>query len=324
MPRLGARYRMRKGPDFTPGILLVVGYPRSGTSLLRDLINLSDEVGLAPEELKVFPSFVSAIVSGDNDKAKKILRQSSMAFFDPVGVETACKEIFTNVQSRQRCTTALHVMSRKCGNELKYVGEKTPQNYSELARIEELIGPVTVIWIYRDPRSVSDSVFRAWGGDRLSTARGWSHSMMLMEQRLRQAPDRSFVLSYESLVGDPKRTLGNIASFLKIDNFSDCLPQFGISRERYGKTRGACGVVNQANRQLSAKTRGVEYFCGRLMLKYGYSHDATKYCLPFRFILKESWHTVLHPARSVARQVRDKGVVGGFVYKLRQIRSKYV
>jgi hypothetical protein len=202
---------------------LVVGAPRSGTTLVQRLVSELPGVAVPFEthfftkglflilEGGAFPLDAEALASGLESycalpalegsglSAPAILEQldpparSALGIFDAV-VTTACKQA-------------------------QWYAEKTPAHLFWASRLLEMRQELRVVGVARDPRAVVVSRLEVpWGQARVDVqAYRWLEAQQEMARLVDVFPDRVRVVRYEDAVRDPDATRAGLATFMRVD-----------------------------------------------------------------------------------------------------------
>jgi hypothetical protein len=213
----------------TDSPIFVVGFPRSGTTLVHYLLNDHPEQAVATET-----HFLDRFVPKYRDRNFRNWTDLT-AFWTEFtdGLANKFWAEFTNsewfqrlgpVRNRRRgdydpsfptfFTALLSAYAVSTGK--SRIGEKTPDHYEHLATLLSWFPEARIIFLLRDPRAVIASYLRvrrpwAQGVNAYTLSERWqSHLSHLY--RWRDDP-RVRVVRYESLVRDPETELGGILNF---------------------------------------------------------------------------------------------------------------
>lgn len=225
--------------DALPGVLFVRGCPRSGTTLLADVLNERHDVGLLVEQpLGDVASRVRDLCwYEDHLRAERaaIARAQSSARSSGGGRYYALYDNLERMQFRARYPTQArlpHMLaSLVCASidkdDLRFIGSKTPGrwNYDELQLIREAFPVVKYVFIVRHPldtvnsiinfRNVARAGLHVWPDKPVSDAiASYREGIALLFSTLCDAPQDTFVVKYEDLVRRPEWTLASLGEFL--------------------------------------------------------------------------------------------------------------
>lgn len=194
----------------------IVGASRSGTTMLRLMIDAHSDIAIPPETnfgpaLEAFArggaqAAVDAIVDTDqwgdcglsaNRFAQRVRGCNSYDLHDVLRV---FYEMYAELHGKRRW------------------GDKSPYYLYMMNRIQQIIPEARFVHIIRDGRDVALSIIPLWFGPNTiaEAALWWSKNIDLAR---RQASDLRFYteIRYESLVRDSVATLTRVCSFLELD-----------------------------------------------------------------------------------------------------------
>jgi len=197
--------------------LFIVGFYRSGTSLLYCLLNLHPEIKLVYEaDILGNPLF------GPSSWTRKNWWES-LDFFNGCIQRHRLTPAPSWKSARSNRQRADVVYRHHAGTEPLYVGEKCPAYYNRLPHLACLYPDARFLTIWRHPKGVTSSIFKAGQGNSFFKKRSlYIRSVVGLERMqedamaLRRQGRLVFDFCYEDLVDDPESTLRSICAFLKI------------------------------------------------------------------------------------------------------------
>ena len=226
--------------------------PRSGTKLLRDLLNGHPMVGIPEAETELLPDWALRWPSfGDLENprcwASFVEHARHSAYFvyleeergivvDPAGWRLSCPDFSLAGVFEGLCR--LHGGAPPDG----VWGDKSPGYLRHIPLIFGLYPHARVIHIVRDPRDQVQSAYKAWKKDRVRAAARWADGIRAARDALAEYPQRSMVVRYEDLVTEPTDVLGRICAFLELP-FDTAMLTLKRPSENLGDTRGQTTVV---------------------------------------------------------------------------------
>jgi len=213
--------------------VFIVGYPRSGTTLLQRFLVTQPGFYSFPETHYFSVVERSIRLAGDERIAPADLGALQQAITEKTEQRFTAHEI--NLLAREAKAEALtskqlfeFIVSRfllpqvgtgGAGAPWRWV-EKTPTHANFLERIIQLYPQVQILHIVRHPvpailsRRQKFPFNRETPLDRL--ARAWNRLLENAEQSRKKHPERMHTLRYEDMVGDPEKTLGAVGAFLGV------------------------------------------------------------------------------------------------------------
>ena len=312
-----------------PPFPFIVGSGRSGTTLLRLMLEQHPALAIPPESY--FP------ISMRRRGSRYVLA----AGFD---LDAYATDLLTNVRFRDwnlsewTVRSALHgVESIDWGEAIRRTfalyaekegkpryGDKTPWFIMRISELAEMFPESRFVHLIRDGRDVALSIREmSWGPSRMpALAEFWAKRIRIgRTEGSRLGPERYLELRYEDLVEDPKRELGRVCAFLDLDFREEMLhhaeraPNAVLERER-DQHRHLSRPVTKGLRdwrtQMSPDDVAVfEAVAGRELVVCGYERAVLSPSLTTRARAKAGVELdrrirlVKGRARKVVRKVRD-------------------
>ncbi len=235
------------------GPLFLVGMPRSGTKLLRDLLKNHPQIAIPAAETELLPAWAAAWPGGDT--------LASFDAFQRFAARWQGAAYFTYLREEQSQEVDLRAWfaasprldlpgvfeglvraSTGAAGEVVW-GDKSPGYIAHLPLLWQFWPQARVVHIVRDVRDYALSMQKAWGKDPVRAAQRWSDRVT--EARIEGAargPGRYLELHYEALVTDPAPTLAAVC------RFAGLAPAPGMDRlqrpaENLGRAAGSTAVL---------------------------------------------------------------------------------
>lgn len=316
------------------GPLFIVGMPRSGTKLIRGLLNEHPRVSISEIEtefylywaerwpkfgdlsrLERFESFVKQCQSlpyfryrlkaGSAANAESWYRLCRS--FTPAGVFEALIRLDTGIGDR---------------SDLIW-GDKSPSYLTHIETLREHFPNAKFLHIIRDVRDYCISMNRAWGKNVLRAAQRWNDDVSLARSMGRALPEAYLEIRYEDLLMHPAETMRKTCSFLGVDYSADLL-HLSKASENIGDARGARKIV-QSNigkfeKAMSASDcSAVEAIAGKALESTGYECHYTvapRRLSRTRMLIYQG----LDGLRLVVSSFKDRGVIGALIFYLSYFR----
>ena len=237
----------------------IIGFARSGTTLLRSLLDNHSELVVFPGELKFFKRIKYL-------SAERFLSKTDFHLcFEPSkyrieGVEN--QDVLNALKSRLLNATCLkdtmlsvietyaEIERSRNGNKKRWV-EKTPANMSFVATLESWF-PRTAkyIWIIRDPRDVFASNREKHRSYNVRVfASEFSKHLERVKILKKKVGKRLHMLRYEDLLRKPREIISELADFLEVQFESSMetptingIPWAGNSR--FGERKQGIGEIS--------------------------------------------------------------------------------
>ena len=198
----------------------IVGVGRSGTTLLRMMLDAHSDLAIPPET-GFLPEVAALTETGNALRQAFFHSVTSMSTFEdsqlsPASLEAALAEIDPfDLSDGLRCFYRLYAARFT----KRRWGDKTPMYGQYLDVIERLLPEARFIHLIRDGRDVTCSVRHLWfapGSTIEAIALHWRHNVLGC-RHLGQAMRYYMEVRYETLVREPWLTLGEVCCFLDLD-----------------------------------------------------------------------------------------------------------
>ena len=316
-------------------LLLIIGFPRSGTKLLRAILCNHEQIFLTHElvflphlltnwdrygDLSVFENFERMhrdIMNTDyffakvsrGDKAISAQEWYKLcATFDPVGVFSA-------------------VIRRETGapdSPAVWLGDKSPNYTTHLLAIKRGIPEAKVVHIVRDGRDAALSARKVWRKNIYRFVQRWADGMRRLQDDLRRFPANDVLeVRYEDLLTGPDDAVRRLLDFLGLDYQLDVL-KLHKPPENRGDTRYESQIVGdnfgKYKAQLSERQIRRMESVSWDMLKH-YRYEVAEYAKVERV---PGWLMIWYSACDlVNRLLFDIKLQGGLAPAIKSIITRY-
>lgn len=248
--------------------LFIIGAHRSGTSLVRRIINAHSAFACPPETY--FLTHFATMLRDPN----------TCAGFEGLGYLSKA-EVTCEIR---RWATQYHEAFRKAVGKRRWA-DKTPQYWAILPELRALFAEaVRFLIVVRDPRDVVYSIYsRGWrlgnfhSDNLLNAAMYVSEGLERQHKFLKEAPDLCHLLRYEELIEDPEATLRKVFQFLnepwerEVLTYEDHPHNFGTEDPI---ASGASGFRKNSGNYLmlpAARIRDIAPHLSKAAAEFGYS-----------------------------------------------------
>jgi len=286
--------------------VFLVGCPRSGTTLLQEMLNAHPSIALAPELFYIrnyinHPEQIGPLASIENRQklAEDIVNQH---WFPKLYWETQnFKEwILSKGKSHKRVYRGLleQYGSRKSA---QWIGDKTPNNILYIQQIVDLFPNARFIHIVRDPRAVVNSWKKVpWTtGSRTGDAKVWRKYNKAIFSVPSNIRSKIYTVIYKELLTHPKKELTGICHFLSLDyteemeSYTAMESSFEIKKEPWKAKANRPPDPNRINSWKNSLTKteitAIESITTPLMRKWNYQPISPLWLRllfwPFRLVL---------------------------------------
>lgn len=277
-------------PPLRSDAFLVTGHPRSGTTLLAEILGRHDDVHVLPEThffdetrtrrlladvaRRDLDRTLAALIAGNDSLARIVERAGGVA-----ALRAHCRdhEIAT---AADLFFAILDWLKTRHG--VRLIGEKTPNHILAAERLAAAHPTLKVIDVVRDPRGVALSWRHVgWGeNDAAFVALRWRRAVRTARRVGAALGPRFLPLRYEDLVATPRETLARVCGFLDIVPSASMLAEnadastYDARREPWKAqaSRPISGAaVDRWRRELApGDVRAVEMIAGADLRQLGY------------------------------------------------------
>lgn len=204
--------------------IFIVGCPRSGTTLLQQLLNAHKMVAIAPETFFIKRFWLEQErykdLEQDANFDKLITDIAAIPEFDEMGLNVVD---FRDAAWRNERTYSslfwllLEQFAQLQGAEI--VGEKTPNHLLYMETLQQFFPDARFIHIIRDPRAVVSSWQKVpWSsGSLVGDANVWRNYMRAAQNCSSSVKSALFTLHYEKLISQPEENLQSLCAFLGLE-----------------------------------------------------------------------------------------------------------
>ncbi|HEY2865043.1 MAG TPA: sulfotransferase [Casimicrobiaceae bacterium] len=217
---------------------VVVGCPRSGTTLLAVMLDSHPQIAIPPET--AFLPHLRALAGTDGATLRQgfyaLLTTDKWAVsnWNDIGIDRGAFWRRLCGLRTFSITAGLRVLYGMYAEQLgkRLFGEKTPADTHCMPEIEQYLPEARFIHIVRDPRDVVLSLRRTTAGQSVErTSRIWVD--MVSRARASAAQVRHYQeVRYEDLVLEPEASLRKVCAFLELE-YSDRMLDYRASGERH-------------------------------------------------------------------------------------------
>lgn len=267
------------------GPVFIVGMPRSGTKLLRDLLNNHPSIAITPIESHCIPYFYKRI--------KRYGKLKDFSGFEKFYKDFSKTLFFQTLSRREKLigkvewyeqvekwsySGILEAFYRAYARDHSKTvwGDKTPSYLLHMPLLKELFPGAKFIHIIRDARDCCLSAHKAWRKNIYRAAQRWCDSIRKCRQDARAFTEEAYYeVRYERLLSLPEDTMKSVCDFLHIPYDHGMLVMekpveklgrakniAGILENNYGKWEHSSGTADMAK---------IERICGSLLFELGYS-----------------------------------------------------
>lgn len=316
------------------GPLFILGMPRSGTKLLRDLLNQNPKIGIPPAETNFIPYMIKRFgnapsFENDNefDRFLKELRKTTFwEWMKPYGLVFR-KEYLDKEADKKSWNSIFEVILRyyaPFGRSEDFIwGDKSPTYLCHMILLKKIFPEAKFLHIIRDPRDCCLSTKKAWGKNLYRTAELWRRTLKNAKfDGCKLGKDYMEVL-YEALLDDPEKVMRSICDFVGCD-FNLAMTELKKPSENLGDTKGQARIVKNNKKKYiielsSSEIKRIEEIVYPVAkaLPYKFEHDVEfKPLSPLMFLI----HTLYDGLAMIKFHVHERGLLHGISFFYRGLR----
>ena len=230
------------------GPLFIIGMPRSGTKILRSLLNEHPQISILNIETEFLPYWVKKwhdfgeLSNNDNFNSfyEKTIKLPYFFYRKKEG-NLCCKKDWYNECLGYSPAEVFEALARHDTNtpynSNKIWGDKSPSYIHHILLLKKLFPKSKFIHIIRDVRDYSLSIHHAWNKDPLRAAQRWSNDVADAREQGKKVANDYMEIRYEDLLCSPKSELVKVCHFLEI-NFKSSMLTISVITEQVGDAKG--------------------------------------------------------------------------------------
>ena len=270
------------------GPLFIIGMPRSGTKLLRNLLSAHSKISIAYVETEFFPYLAKHFEDyGDLSTRSNFSKFYKNALSLPYFIyKQNSKNVISEQEWYESCqmfspssvfeALIRHDTNSPPGSGVIW-GDKSPSYIEKLPLLKEHFPNARFVLIVRDVRDYCLSINSIWGKNMKRAAQRWTDSMLNVYQALQSTQKKSIIVKYEDLIENPKAVMVDIAKFLQVD-FEPQMLELSKPVERDGGLGETKSIVDSnKNKYLEAMSESerhdIEEISKVALERFGYSYD---------------------------------------------------
>lgn len=326
--------KAREWTTFT-GPVFILGTGRSGTRLLRGLLNEHPRISIPLVETACLPYWVARWKSfgdlSDRKRFKKFyraaIRHSYFTYMrgmdGVIGEEEWYRLCKSYTPSGVFEALVRHDAGVQYGSD-KIWGDKSPSYIGHLPLLKNLYPQARFVHIVRDVRDYCLSINKAHGKNMIRAAQRWIDSVTRLRRDAENLQVDLAEVRFEDLLDEPERQLKRVCSFLDIEfipamvrlsrpveNVGDAKHERRIKRDNKGK---------YARKMRPSLLRRIEHIAGAALRMYGFPVDYSGKAIRVSRATMVLYH-FLDGVNLVRHRARGRGLAGALIAELRGFRS---
>jgi len=310
--------------------LFVIGMPRSGTKLFRELLNNHPSIFIPNVETGFIPKLIRRFGAGrlaadDSSAAAEII--SSSLFFEHYLLERDFDfSVLDGHGSLDELLGAFYTeLLREPTDNLIYIGDKSPSNITDVDLLVEAFPSAKFIHIVRDPRDYAISVKKAWNKTVIRAVARWVDAVSLASKFSDKNPDLMIEIRYEDLLENPKSVLSMCMDFLGLE-YRDSLLRLERVVENYGDAKEKNISSENKGKYLKcmrpALIKEIDDYAVENMRRYGYSCGSARLTNKPISRYKIHFYTFVDMLNILVFNIRKWGLVRGLIVSRKARMSK--
>lgn len=247
--------------------IFIVGTPRSGTKLLRGLLNQNPSIRIPDVETDFFPHIVRWVQAHGEPRTEiELERLLAVLRGTPYFAHRRAKRELSAETWRAWCerfdASGLFEGFVRCETDTNRSsavrwGDKSPAYVRHVDLLLEHFPTAQIVHIVRDVRDCCLSVRKAWGKDIRRAAYRWNVDVAGALRASEKAPSRCLLVRYEDLLRSPTDEMKRVCSFLGV-SFSESMVVLRQPAERRGDGAGHAGVLRNNYHKFEGQLTRVE------------------------------------------------------------------
>jgi hypothetical protein len=279
--------KTKKASSFR-GPLFVVGMPRSGTKLIRDLLN--NHPGVCIPEVET--NFLATWNKNWQQYGQLSDKNNFLNFYNSIKNHTYFMYMKENnklidmFKWHQLCENysiqgVFEALIRhdtgSTGSANVIWGDKSPDYIRYLHLLNELFPECKFIHIIRDVRDYCLSIHKAWGKNMLRAAQRWNDDVGAAQKFGKELSDRYMEIKYEDLITAPESVLMTICNYLGIE-YDSAIVELKKTVDKFGDSKKIRDIKsdnkNKFVKRMETKIKDdIEAIAGNVLMINNYPID---------------------------------------------------
>ena len=319
------------------GPLFIVGMHRSGTKLLRNLLNQHPQISIPTIESCFIPYLINKFGNPpqfeDEEKFHNFYEALTETTFwenmHSMGMTLDKEYLEQNLTDRTSWSEIFEVIFKfyiPLSKDKSVIwGDKTPQYLPRIKLLKTLYPKAKFIHIIRHPGDYCISAKKAWGKSIYRSANSWRYEIEKAREVGGELGDDYLEVFYEKLVDKPEKELTKICNFLERE-FTSKMLHLDTPTENLGDTIGQTKIVksnkNKYLNRLSPKTiKRMEEIVYPVAKALEYELVFAKNFKPLTpfmqkiLMIYDAWNSAIF-------HIKDEGIIAGLIrtYRLHKYR----
>lgn len=315
--------------DKTTFPLFIVGLPRSGTKLIRDILNNHSKIRLPISESHFLPFFIRkyGIIPDFREKDSKnkfISDLINSTYFHnlSIGADKVNSKEFLEILNTNKWDKIFRYILRDLIIDCKVDiwGDKTPGYINHIELIATIFPNSRFLHIIRDPRDQVRSSEKLWNKNIYRSAQVWRDTISNARGLVNKDKGtfNYLEIKYESLIKNPESIIQRVCRFLHCD-YNKSMLVFKDSVENYGDTKGELTInKDNSNKFLehfsNRQIKKIEQIVYDVMISLEYQPITNNISSKQLRLFESRMYKFLDGIHSLKFHILDKGFFYGIMY----------
>ena len=211
-----------KNKKLTP--IFIIGLPRSGSKLIRDLLNNNKEIFFPKAECVFIPYFVRKYgftpkfhIEKNRKKVINDLSNSTYLYNLEIKRNELDNETFSQILKTNLWSVIFRYLLNDLPNNKKknlFFGDKTPESINYVKLLKTIFPKAKFIHMIRDSRDQALSSRTLWGKNLYRNAQSWRDSIINVRRIVSKDDIQYLEVKYEDLTRYTDLTLNKVCDFI--------------------------------------------------------------------------------------------------------------
>ena len=306
--------------------VFIVGMPRSGTKLLRELLNQHSFISIPKSESHFIPYFVNHFskeggmetVLSDEELYAQLIATPFYRNMSVSGTSLNFAEFQNGIRGSKKWSDIFRFILKHFSENpnAEIWGDKTPGYLNYIGMIYKLYPDAKFVHILRDPRDYCISVRNIWNKSMYRAAHVWNQTITEFNESTPKEIN-VYIVRYEELINDPRKVLTGLTDWLGLQ-FEESMLTLDNPSENHGAAKGMLTVKkDNSNKFLmilsEPEIRRIEEIVKPSLELMGYTctyeieHKPIHKLSLLGYALYDAWN-------SAAFHIKEKGLFSGLKY----------
>ena len=276
--------------NMTTNQIFIIGMPRSGTKLLRGLLNKHPKLSFLSGETEFLPYLDKYWQSWEGKKGLANFDNFLQFYFYIIKLPYFISKSYQgkliepqkwyDLCEDYTLSGVFEALARHDANAYKDMiwGDKSPSYIRHIPLIKKHFPEAKILHIIRDVRDYCLSINKAWGKNMLRAAQRWADDVAKARKDGEKFENDYFEIRYEDLLEDPHKDLQNVCSFLCVNYYQDLI-ELEKPTENIGDAKSQSGIIKMNTKKYNSSMttelrRKIEHITFPELLKSGYQAES--------------------------------------------------